>query len=143
MRSTPLMLAALCALAACATPPAPKAPAAPLTTTNPNASIPFVSLGGIRSWKAQDDGSLVLEGATGRLYRATFLNDCREIKFAGPDIAIVTGPGGEADRFASVLVNGRTCNFATLDEVIDPASRAAAAPSGRVQGGALAPPPAR
>lgn len=139
-RSTLVAFAVL--TAACAPTPAAK-PAGPLEVINPDASIPFVSLGGIQSWKAQDDGSLVIEGRTGRLYRATFMSDCRDIKFAGPDIAITTGPAGDVDRFSKVLVNGRTCNFATLDEVIDPGSRAAAAPSGRVEGGALAPPPAR
>jgi hypothetical protein len=127
-------------VSACAT-QAPKAPEPALEVVNPNASIPFASLGGIRSWSAREDGSLVIEGTAGRLYRATFMNNCSDIKFAGPAIAITTDPSGEADRFSSVLVNGRRCPFASLDEVIDPKSRASAAPSGSVEGGNLAPPP--
>jgi hypothetical protein len=132
--------ALLALLAACAT-PAPKAPETPLKVVNPDASIPFVGFGAIRSWTARDDGSLVLEGDNKRFYRATFIGACPELKFAGPARAHKTGPVDRADRFSSIIVNGRTCQFATLDEVIDPKSQAKAAPAGTVQGQALPPPP--
>jgi hypothetical protein len=131
----------LASLAACAT-PAPKAPETPLKVVNPDASIPFVGFGAIRSWNVRDDGSLVMTSETGRTYRATFMGACPELKFAGPTLALKTGPVDRADRFSSIIVNGRTCNFATLDEVIDPKSQAKAAPSGAVQGQALPPPSA-
>lgn len=144
MRLTTIAAGLACAAAvtACATATAPKAPEAPLTVVSEDASIPFVSLGGIKSWSARDDGSLLIEGASGRFYRATFMGPCRELKFAGPGIAITSDAAGSTDRFSRVLVNGQSCPFATLDEVIDPKSRASGAPTAPVEGAAL-PPPAR
>jgi Family of unknown function (DUF6491) len=132
-------LIAAASLAACAATTS-KAPEAPLTVVNENASIPFVSLGGIRSWSARDDGSLLIEGTSGRFYRATFMGPCRALKFAGPGIAITSEAAGQTDRFSKVLVNGQSCPFATLDEVIDPKSRASAAPTAPVEGASLPPP---
>ena len=125
------------ALAACVAPPAPQPP---LQVVNPNASIPFVDFQGIKSWERRQDGSLVLEGRNGRFYHATFFSPCTELAFSGTTIAINTGPLDSADRFSSIIVNGRTCQFSTLDEVIDPNSKASAAPTSPVEGSALPPP---
>ncbi len=119
-----------------------KPPEQPLAVVKPDASIPFIGFGSIHSWTVRDDGSLVLEGDNRRLYRATFIGACPELKFAGPSLALKTGPVDRADRFSSIIVNGRTCQFATLDEVIDPKSQAKAAPVGAVEGQPLPPPPA-
>lgn len=138
MRIVLLVCAGIAAsLAACAPMTTPKTPEAPLTVVNENASIPFVSLGGIKSWSAREDGSLLIEGTTGRFYRATFMNNCSDLKFAGTGIAITSDAAGATDRFSRVLVNGRSCPFATLDEVIDPKSRASAAPTAPVEGASL------
>lgn len=132
--------AALAASSCAPTTTASNPPEAPLTVVSEDASIPFVSLGGIKNWSAREDGSLLIEGTSGRFYRATFMGPCRALKFAGPGIAITSDAAGSTDRFSRVLVNGQSCPFATLDEVIDPKSRASGAPTAPVEGGSLPPP---
>jgi hypothetical protein len=133
-----LALALAAATAACTT--TPKPPEQPVTVVRPDASIPFAGFGGIDSWQSRDDGSLILESRSHKFYHVTFIAPCPELRFAGPAIALKTGPIDTADRFSSIIVNGRTCQFATLDEVIDPKSKAVAAPAAAVEGRALSPP---
>ncbi|MGE3303091.1 MAG: hypothetical protein AB7M12_08245, partial [Hyphomonadaceae bacterium] len=118
-------------------------PDGPLEVIDPNASIPFADFGGVRSFQTREDGSLLLEGAAGRWYRATFLRSCPALRSAGMTIGVQSDPSGHVDRFSGVVVDGRYCPFRTLEEVIDPNSRATAAPSAAVESAAPLPPPAK
>ncbi|MBI1251192.1 MAG: hypothetical protein GC189_06955 [Alphaproteobacteria bacterium] len=115
------LFAAAFALSACAT-PAPQSDEPSIADTDAQAeqaSIPFADFGGIRDWRAGPENSLLIEGRTGHWYRATFFQNCTGLRFADV-LAIDQGPGNRVDRFSSVIVDGRRCNFRTLVEIPDP-----------------------
>jgi hypothetical protein len=130
---------AVLSISACAM---PKKPEPPLQVINPDATIPFVNLGGIYSWQPRDDGSILIEGTTRRWYHATFFAPCPEVKFA-QKIGVKTDVLDQVDRFSGIIVDGRLCRFKTLEEVIEPKAKATAAPSTPVESGALGAPKPR
>ena len=92
-------------------------------------SIPFVDHGGIRSWRAVDRDTLLLEGTHGRWYRAELMGGCFELPFAH-SIGFKSNPTGDFDRSSAVLVRGQRCQVRSLTETAPPAKsrRGAVAP---------------
>jgi hypothetical protein len=80
------------------------------------ASIPFVSLGGVRNWRAEDDTVLFIENAHGTWYRATFFGRCPGLRYE-IELAFVTDGMNQLDRFSSVLVDGQRCWFRTFERI--------------------------
>jgi hypothetical protein len=69
----------------------------------PEASIPFVPQGGIRSWRADGSQGLWVQGSHRKWYYAKFLGRCPGLNFAHT-IAFDTTPMGTFDRFSAVIV---------------------------------------
>ncbi|NWG53813.1 MAG: hypothetical protein HXY28_08855 [Hydrogenophilaceae bacterium] len=111
-----LMLAA--ALAACATAEPREDPFA-ADQEAPQASIAFADFGSIRSFRPLGDDAVLLEGAHGRWYRATFFGSCPDLPFT-ESVAMDSDAAGRVDRFSAIIVRGRRCAFRTLVEVPDP-----------------------
>jgi hypothetical protein len=86
------------------------------------ASIPFANLGAIRSFRAPDDQTLLIEGSGHRWYRATFFGACLGIRSV-ERLAFVTEPGGSLDRFSAVWVDGRRCPFRSFERTEPPTPR--------------------
>jgi hypothetical protein len=80
------------------------------------ASIPFVSLGGVRNWRAEDDTVLLIENAHGVWYRATFFGRCPGLRYE-IELAFVTDGMNQLDRFSSVLVDGQRCWFRSFERI--------------------------
>jgi hypothetical protein len=141
MRMKPVfrVLALGACLAACAAPPQPTAQRpAPLMAPKESATVPQLSLGAIAGWERQPDGAATFTGTSGKTFRATFTDGCPQLDATPPPK--VTAAIWPADRFSGVVVGRYACYFDTLKEVIDPKSRAIAAPSAEVDGTALPPP---
>ena len=70
----------------------------------PEASIPFVGHGGIRSWRADGSKGLWIQGSHRKWYYAKFLGSrCPGLNFAHT-LAFDTTPMGTFDRFSAVIV---------------------------------------
>jgi hypothetical protein len=69
----------------------------------PEASIPFVGHGGIRSWRADGSQGLWVQGSHRKWYYAKFLGRCPGLNFAHT-LAFDTTPMGSFDRFSAVIV---------------------------------------
>jgi hypothetical protein len=93
----------------------------------PQASIPFADLGGIRNFRpGPDRNTLLLESQHRRWYLATFFGSCTEAQYA-ETIGVITNHAGSVDRFSGIIVDGRRCPFRSLVEVPDPDARPAPA----------------
>jgi hypothetical protein len=125
MRSLVLALA----LAACAT--AQQQPATDAAPQPPEATIPFADFGGIRSFRTGPDNTLLLEGLSGRWYKATFFAPCHDAPYADT-IGVISNSTGTVDRFSGIIVRGRTCRFRSLVEIPDPDAPPAPAPPSTV-----------
>jgi hypothetical protein len=131
----PMVLLAPLALlfAGCATThkPTPEE-TAPLKVVKADAAMPFANLHHqIDDWVVRKDGSLLIRGAGGRWYHATFFGPCVGLDFE-TRIGFEPNATGELDKFSGIRFGHQTCKFDTFDEVANP--RAPAAPA--------APPPA-
>lgn len=79
------------------------------------AEIPFAKFGGIRDWRADGDKALYVQGHNRRWYHADLMGSCTDLPFA-EQIGFVVEPGGEFDRWSSILVRGRQCMVTSLKE---------------------------
>jgi hypothetical protein len=71
-------------------------------------SIPFVSHGGIRDWRAIDRDTLYVQDNHGYWYRAELMTSCLDLPFT-ETIGFAAGGTDRFDRFSSVIVRGRLC----------------------------------
>ena len=69
------------------------------------ASIAFVSHGGIRDWQADDRETLYIQDRSRQWYKAKLMSPSHELPFAWK-IGFDTGPVDRLDRFSSVVVDG-------------------------------------
>jgi hypothetical protein len=78
------------------------------------ASIPFVSHGGIRDWNANGDQGIWIEGRDRQWYYATFFGPCTGLHFA-IGVAFLPGATGTLDRWGSLYTRptGR-CQFTSM-----------------------------
>jgi hypothetical protein len=80
----------------------------------PQASIPFVNLGGVYNWQADGTQGLWVQDSHKRWYYASLLGPCFGLDFAttlGFDVDSL----GTLDRFGAVIVPGwGRCNFSSL-----------------------------
>jgi hypothetical protein len=102
-----LVLAAGAAAAADAPPPAPRT------------EIIFANHGGIYDWRAEGDDAMIIESRDHHYFRAKFLGPCPELKFRDR-VGFVTDARDVIDKFQSVRVGDRTCNFISFDEIPKP-----------------------
>jgi hypothetical protein len=71
-------------------------------------SIPFVSHGGIRDWRAIDRDTLYVQDLGGHWYRAELLSSCFDLPYAEA-IGFDASGTDRFDRFSSVIVRGQRC----------------------------------
>ena len=71
-------------------------------------SIPFVSHGGIRDWRAIDRDTLYVQDAHRHWYRAELMTSCFDLPFT-ETIGFAAGGTDRFDRFSSVIVRGQLC----------------------------------
>jgi hypothetical protein len=108
MKSAVLSGAILCATAVAAN-------AAPVANRplGVEASIPFASTTGIRSFEAEGDRVLWIEGRRGEWYRAKLFGPCIGLDHS-LKVGFVTRGGGSLDRFGQVVVDGSKCQISSL-----------------------------
>lgn len=92
----------------------------PAASESRPATIPFASLGGIRNFRAVDDATLLIQGTSGRWFRATFFGRCIGLR-SSEKIGFMTEPGGSLDRFSAIFVDGHRCAFRSFEETEPPA----------------------
>jgi hypothetical protein len=84
------------------------------------AGIPFADLGGIRSWRADGDRGIYVQGRRGQWYYAEFFGPCIGLRFSD-QVAFITNAGtAQLDRFSSILVDGERCHFRSFEEIEGP-----------------------
>jgi hypothetical protein len=86
------------------------------------AVLHFADMNGIKDWrptKADGADAILIEGRNDMWYRATFRAPCPEVRFA-PSVSFVTDSLGNLDRFTSILVEGKRCDFKTFERTGDP-----------------------
>jgi hypothetical protein len=71
-------------------------------------SIPFVSQGGIRDWRAVDRDTLYVQDTHRHWYRAELMTSCFDLPFT-ETIGFAAGGTDRFDRFSSVIVRGQLC----------------------------------
>ena len=71
-------------------------------------SIPFVSHGGIRDWRAIDRDTLYVQDTHRHWYRAELMTSCFDLPFT-ETIGFAAGGTDRFDRFSSVIVRGQLC----------------------------------
>jgi len=71
-------------------------------------SIPFVSHGGIRDWRAIDRDTLYVQDIHGHWYRAELMSGCHDLPFANA-IGFEAWGTDRFDKFSSVIVRGQRC----------------------------------
>ena len=71
-------------------------------------SIPFVSHGGIRDWRAIDHDTLYVQDIHGYWYRAELMSNCFHLPYAEA-IGFDARGTDRFDRFSSVIVRGQRC----------------------------------
>lgn len=92
----------------------------PSKSSAEHAVIRFADLNGIRSWRAEDNRTLLIEGRNRQWYRAELVGYCPGLRFATA-IGFVTDPLGDLDRFGSVYVEGDRCWFKSFEKIEKPA----------------------
>jgi hypothetical protein len=103
--NTTLNIRALAAVAALTIAPIGASFAATLTDTVPQASIPFVSFGGINDWQADHDRGLWVQDLHRHWYYATFMGPCQGLNFTN-SIGFDARHTDTFDRFSTVIVPG-------------------------------------
>lgn len=71
-------------------------------------SIPFVSHGGIRDWRAIDRDTLYVQDIHRNWYRAELMTNCFDLPYAEA-IGFEARGTDRFDRFSSVIVRGQRC----------------------------------
>jgi uncharacterized protein DUF6491 len=82
-------------------------------------SIPFVSHGGVKDWRAIDDHTLYIQGQGGQWFRATTMGACIGLDFADK-IGFDAGGTDTFDKFSRLIVRGQPCPIQTLEKVAGP-----------------------
>ena len=71
-------------------------------------SIPFVSHGGIRDWRAIDRDTLYVQDVHGYWYRAELMGNCLDLPYAEA-IGFDASGTDRFDKFSTVIVRGQRC----------------------------------
>lgn len=71
-------------------------------------SVPFVSKGSIRDWRAVDRDTLYVEDIHGRWYRAELMVNCFDLPFTETIGFDASGPD-RFDKFSAIIVRGQRC----------------------------------
>ena len=87
--------------------------------TASDVSIPFVSHGGVKDWRAIDDHTLYIEATGGQWFKATTMGDCIGLNFADK-IGFDGGGTDTFDKFSRLIVRGQPCPIQTLEKVAGP-----------------------
>jgi hypothetical protein len=75
-----------------------------------SARIPFADLGGISNWKGDGDRGVYIQARDRKWYYASFMGPCAGLQFRNR-VGFVTEPGGDLDKFSSVIVGDQRCYF--------------------------------
>ena len=86
--------------------------AAPAQTREPESSIPFVRMNGIRDFRPVADDVVYLQDRSFKWYRASLYHPCFRYRHVN-EIGIFGG-GFVVDRFSSLLVDGSACRIRSL-----------------------------
>ena len=81
--------------------------------------IIFANHGGIYDWRADGNDAMIIESRDQHYFRAKFLGPCPELNFRDR-VGFVTDARDVLDKFQSVRVGDRTCNFISFDEIPKP-----------------------
>lgn len=81
----------------------------------PEASIPFVNHGGIRTFDAVGNDTLYIQDAHGRWYRADLMGYCPDLPYA-LSIGFDTRGPDTLDRYSTLIVSGQRCPIKSLVE---------------------------
>ena len=84
-----------------------------------DASIPFVSHGGVKDWRAVDDHTLYIESQGGQWFKTTTMGTCVGLDFADK-IGFDGGGTDTFDKFSRLIVRGQPCPIQTLEKVTGP-----------------------
>jgi len=82
-------------------------------------SIPFVSHGGVKDWRAVDDHTLYIESQGSQWFKATTMGMCIGLDFADK-IGFDGGGTDTFDKFSRLIVRGQPCPIETLVKVDGP-----------------------
>ena len=82
-------------------------------------SIPFVSNGGVKDWRAIDDHTLYIETQGGQWFKATTMGMCLGLNFENR-IGFDGGGTDTFDKFSRLIVRGQPCPIQTLEKVDGP-----------------------
>jgi opacity protein-like surface antigen len=85
-------------------------------------SIPFVSHGGVRDWRAFDDHTLYIESQGSQWFKATTMGTCIGLDFADK-IGFDGGGNDTFDKFSRLIVRGQPCPIETLVKVDGPPAK--------------------
>jgi Family of unknown function (DUF6491) len=77
------------------------------------ASIPFISHGGIRDFDADGRDGIYLRGRGRQWYHARLMGSCFNLPFAHA-IGVQTFGSNTLDRFATLIVDGERCKIQSL-----------------------------
>src|SRR5215208_6375740 len=108
-----LILAATVAAAASLAMPAAARPRPAPPVIGQEARIPFASMGGIRSFHAEDDDIVYLQDYRRRWYRAELIGPCFGLRWA-MRIAVDTRGSSAFDRSSALLVGDERCLLGSL-----------------------------
>lgn len=85
-------------------------------------SIPFISTGSIRNWRADGRDAIYVQDTGGKWYRGTFMSPCIDLPYA-ETIGFETGGPDRLDRFSSIIVRGQSCKLDSLVKTAPPSKR--------------------
>jgi hypothetical protein len=87
-------------------------------------SIPFVSHGGVKDWRATDDPTVYIQSQTGQSFKAETVGICLGLNFADR-IGFDAGGTDTFDKFSRLIVRGQPCPLQSFTRVDAPPSRKA------------------
>jgi hypothetical protein len=112
-----MILFALAAFAAAA----PATAETPVTSA-PEARIPFLHIGSMRTFRAIDRNTLYVEARQREWYRVTTLGACINLPWART-IGVDTRGSGTFDRYSTLIVDGERCALRSVVRSGEPPSR--------------------
>ncbi len=86
----------------------------------PEARIPFVHLGGLYNWHADNDRLLYVEGRDRQWYRVNLFGPCIGLEFASGLRLIPSDSAGTFDRFGSIAIRDQRCKVESVKKVAQP-----------------------
>jgi len=110
---------AIAPLAALALGIAAPAQAAPPKAADAEASIPFVSYGGVDDWRAESDRVIYFKDLHRQWYRATLMSPAFDLPFT-ERVGIEARGTDRLDKFASVIVRGQSYPIQSFVKVDGP-----------------------